>query len=116
MILHDSLITVSVFKPRKSILSNPIFSSADMEYWVVTWSPVLNSGVCSVSGTSEITTPAACVEAWRVNPSKAFDVSTNFAIRGSVSASSLRRGSCLSAASSVMLSSIGINFAMRSTS
>ncbi len=55
-----------------------------MSNWVVT-SPVLllNRGTRSVSGSGAITTPAAWVEAWRVVPSRRFEMSMSSLTWGS---------------------------------
>ena len=58
-------------RPRKSIFSRPIFSTAIMSYWVITRSPLVAfcSGTCSINGSREMITPAACVLACRATPS-----------------------------------------------
>jgi hypothetical protein len=58
-----------------------------MSNWVVTPSvPPLNEarGTRSVRGTGEITTPAACVDAWRVVPSSRREMSISSLTLGSL--------------------------------
>ena len=74
-----SLMTVSVVRPRKSILSMPAFSSAVMSYCVTmtrSSSPLpepldacVQMGTNSSSGPGAMTTPAACTPVWRDSPS-----------------------------------------------
>jgi hypothetical protein len=74
-------ITSRLRRPRKSILSRPISSIGFIPYWVTIlyerspFSPVPRSsasctGTISVSGRSEITTPAAWMPALRTMPSR----------------------------------------------
>ena len=61
-------------------------STPFMSYWVVRPSaPPLNEarGTRSVRGQGEITTPAACVEAWRVVPSRRREMSISSFTLGS---------------------------------
>ena len=71
MLASVSLITVSVVRPRKSILSMPAFSSAFMSYCVTItrsssppppapFEACVQIGTNSSSGPGAITTPAAC--------------------------------------------------------
>ena len=64
-ILHVSCITVRVFKPKKSNFINPTFSTYFIEYCVTGISDFgsLYNGTISLSFLSDITIPAACVEA-----------------------------------------------------
>ena len=62
---------VSVVSPRKSNFTNPACSTCFIEYCVTRKSERGSrySGTSSISGRSPITTPAACVLAWRYRPS-----------------------------------------------
>ncbi len=75
--------TVKVFKPRKSNFTRPIFSTQVISNCVIV-SLLLPTykGRCSTSGVSEITMPAACVDACRVNPSRDLAVLIKSAISG----------------------------------
>ena len=78
-----------------------------MGYWHTTDSSFFASGTYSYTGFSVMTTPAACVEAWRGIPSRARAVSMR---RWSVSSLSYisRRGlESFNASSSVMFSAPG---------
>jgi hypothetical protein len=63
-------ITVRVLRPRKSNFTSPAFSASFIANWV-TISPFWprKHGTYSHTGFSEITTPAACMPAWRFRPS-----------------------------------------------
>ncbi len=79
IIVTASWITVSVFRPRRSILSMPTFSSGPISYWqMMASSPnaaaaplpgAVQTGTYSDSGPGAMTTPAACTEACRESPS-----------------------------------------------
>ncbi len=58
-------------RPRKSNLSRPSASMPCISYWVMSASELVArwSGISSVSGSREITTPAAWVDALRATPS-----------------------------------------------
>ena len=62
---------VSVVRPRKSNFTSPACSTCFIEYCVTRKSERGSrySGTSSISGRSPITTPAACVLAWRYSPS-----------------------------------------------
>ena len=83
-ILHVSFITVRVFRPKKSNFINPTFSTYFIEYCVTGISDFgsLYNGTISLSFLSEITIPAACVEACRSNPSNLLAWLNNFFISG----------------------------------
>ena len=77
-----SWMIVSVVRPRKSILSIPVFSSAFMSYCVTTIDSssreppeplelCVHTGTYSSSGPGAMTMPAACTPAWRESPSSA---------------------------------------------
>ena len=57
------LMTVKVFSPRKSNFVKPTAWMSFMEYWETTSSLGEQRGTLSTRGTSDITTPAAWVEA-----------------------------------------------------
>ena len=63
-------ITSRLRRPRKSIFSRPSASTSFIENWVTTsWSaPFCCSGTMSISGSAPITTPAAWIASWRVQP------------------------------------------------
>ncbi|MNE91476.1 hypothetical protein D3C80_1890950 [compost metagenome] len=107
----------SVLSPRKSILSSPTLSRCSMEYWV---SAVLSlpacSGTASVSGPLEMTTPAACVDAWRGMPSTFIAMSSSSLVLLLVSYSAFRSGLPSSARAMLIPSCPGISFAALSTS
>ena len=67
------LITVNVFKPKKSNLTNPAFSAEYMSNWVEgsnkSAEESLYKGTVSVNFLSAITTPAAWVATFLFNPS-----------------------------------------------
>ena len=89
-----------------------------ISYWVMSASELVAfwSGISSVSGSREITTPAACVDALRATPSSCLASPMSFAICGSPSCISLSCGDRSSASSSLMPSWFGTAFAIRSTS
>ena len=109
--------TVRVRRPRKSILSSPMASMSSMAYCVTT-SPLapLDSGTILCRGSGEITTPAACTEAWRDRPSRRRAVSMRCSTRGSCVCNSRSRGSSAMASSSEICRRLGTSLAMRSTS
>ena len=69
-----------------------------------------------MSGSSEITTPAACLPAWRASPSSFLAICQSSATSGRPLTASARGGLCRRASSSVMLSVSGTSFAILSTS
>ena len=75
--------TVRLRRPRKSIFSSPSSSSVVMGYCVTTLSSFLASGTYSYTGRSVMTTPAACVLAWRGMPSRDRAVSISPFMRSS---------------------------------
>jgi len=88
-----------------------------MSNWVTTSSffPV-KSGRYSTRGLSEITTPAAWVEACRGSPSSTREIWINSPTSGFWSASPISLGSCFNASSRLMLRTSGTILAMASTS
>ncbi len=103
--------------PRKSIFKRPMRSSAFMSYCVVTSSRfVLYSGTTSVSGLGEITTPAACVDAWRASPSSRSATAIKSFSRSSLLIADFNCGASSSASFNSIPSVVGISLAMRSTS
>ncbi len=77
---------VSVVRPRKSILSMPVFSRSDISNCVVNSCLLLTAtGINSSSGTGLMTTPAAWTEEWRAQPSSRLAMSMTFLTCGSVS-------------------------------
>ncbi len=110
-------ITVRLRRPKKSILSRPIFSAQTISYCVLTPVSLLASGAYSTSGPGEMTTPAACVPALRASPSIAFAVSSSRRISGDAEYSTFRSVICSSASPMDMPPGPeGIIFATRSTS
>ena len=92
-IFSVSSMIVSVVRARKSIFSRPIFSTSVIGYIVVISSLLdLYSGTKSVIGCGEITTPAACVEAWRARPSRRLATSISSLTRGSLWTRALQIG------------------------
>ena len=91
------LITVSVFNPRISNLTNPEFSEEYMSNCVDGKSKFesisLYKGTCSASFPSDITTPAACVARFLFNPSNLSDNSISFLTLGLLFSSSVILGS-----------------------
>ena len=81
-----SVMTVSVFSPRKSIFSMPRSVSGPIAYWV-TIEPSLArvSGMYSDRSRSLMTTPAACTPTPRVRPSSVVAYSHSCAVAGSFS-------------------------------
>ncbi len=70
--------SVSVRSPRKSILRRPMRSIPFMSYCVVMSDVVpLKRGTKFTRGSGAITTPAACVDACRVVPSRRRETSTS---------------------------------------
>ncbi len=72
--------TVRVLRPRKSNFTRPAFSTMSLSYWVTM--PVSSpagrkQGTYSHSGRSPMTTPAACLPAWRFSPSSPFATSSS---------------------------------------
>src|SRR5664280_1076570 len=61
-------------RPRKSNLRRPSASMPCISYWVMVASEFVAfwSGISSVSGSREMTTPAACVDALRATNSSCF--------------------------------------------
>ena len=103
-------------RPRKSIFKRPSCSSVVIVYWVTTLSSFLARGTYSYTGRSVMTTPAACVEAWRGIPSRALAVSMS---EWSFSSPSYISRSCLEsfmASSRVMPMAKGTCFATASHS
>ena len=78
--------TVKVFRPRKSNFTRPASSTSSLANWV-TISPFCprKHGTYSQSGFSEMTTPAACMPAWRFRPSSALAMSRSSRYLGSLS-------------------------------
>ena len=74
-------------RPRKSNLSRPSASIACISYWVISESEFVAfwSGMSSVSGSREMTTPAAWVEALRATPSSCLAKSMTRFTAGSAS-------------------------------
>ena len=76
------LITVKVFRPKKSNFIKPAFSAEYISNWVEGKSKLaalsLYNGTISVSFLSAITTPAAWVATLRFNPSSFKESSINF--------------------------------------
>ena len=106
-ILAASSRTVRFRRPRKSIFSRPSSSRVVIWYWVTTDSSLVARGTYSQTGFSVMTTPAACVEAWRGMPSSAIAVSSRRLTAGSCPAMSRRGLEIFSASSSVMFSAPG---------
>ena len=72
--------TVRVLSPRKSNFTSPAFSTMSLSYWVTmpSSSPAgRKHGTYSHSGRSPMTTPAACLPAWRFNPSSRLATSSS---------------------------------------
>ncbi len=94
-------ITLSVRRPRKSILSSPTFSHVGPSHCVTTsFSPAplcLYSGTISCSGRVATITPAACTELCRAWPSIVRALSITCLIFASVSYHFFRSGSSISA-------------------
>ena len=113
-----SSITVSVFNPRKSILSSPRSFNGFIEYWLTMSLPLTSrqSGTYSERSRSLITTPAACTPALRESPSRAVAYSINCFVGGSVATALFNSGFLSTAEFRVMFSSFGIIFAIRSPS
>ena len=108
--------TVRLRRPRKSIFSSPSSSSVVIGNWQTTDSSFFASGTYSYTGFSVMTTPAACVEAWRGMPSKARAVSIRLCRRSSESYISRSGLESFKASSSVMFSVLGTCFATASVS
>ena len=89
-----------------------------ISYWVIRASEFVAfwSGMSSVSGSREITTPAACVEALRATPSSWRAKSVIRLTAGSLSTIWRSSGEISIASSSLMPSWLGTAFAIRSTS
>ena len=104
-------------RPRKSNFSSPSASIPCISYWVMSASELVAfwSGISSVSGSREMTTPAACVDAFRATPSSCWASPTSLPICGSPSCISRSAGD-LSASDSLMPSWFGTALAIRSTS
>ena len=111
-----SRITVSVLSPRRSTFKSPNSSSVPIGNCVVTDSSFFWSGTNSLIGFSDITTPEACVEAWRGSPSSLQERSMSLFTFASVLYKSLSSLDSSIARASVMLSSFGISLAILSTS
>ena len=64
-------ITVSVRRPKKSILSRPMSATVWPSYWVISTPPLVSSlvGTCSLTGSRQIRTAHACTPSPRVRPS-----------------------------------------------
>ena len=107
--------TVSVLRPRKSIFNRPSRSSVPMGYWVVMTSSLSCNGTYSVTGLAVMSTPAACVLAWRGMPSRVSDVSSSRRTCGSLSESCRSWGLISIALVSVMSSAKGMALATWST-
>ena len=80
---------VRFVRPRKSIFSRPSSATSHMPNCVVgSASASPEEGRCSgmmfTSGSGAITTPAACVLAWRATPSSSRAVSISLATAGSL--------------------------------
>src|SRR3989338_9508652 len=61
------------------------FDLVEAEYWVTTPSRLPEtrwSGVYSVTGSLVMTTPQACIEAWRTSPSTFIAASISFCVSG----------------------------------
>ena len=78
-ILAAFCMTVSVRRPRKSILSSPNSSNTVIVYCVVIVpSDALDNGTYSSTGLGLISTPAACIEVCLGSPSSRMDISIKF--------------------------------------
>ena len=108
--------TVRFRRPRKSIFSRPSSSSVTMVYCVTTLSSFLASGTYSYTGRSVITTPAACVLAWRGMPSMARAVSMSACMRSSEAYMSRSCLDSCKASPSVMPGAVGTCLATASQS
>ena len=121
--------TVRVVSPRKSNFTRPAASTSSLANWVMrTFSPGRwYTGTKSHSGRSAITTPAACIPAWRWSPSRAMAIcSTSREVTSRPSSRvprtvgfsiiSRRRGSISIASLRVMLRTSGTSLAIRSPS
>ena len=113
-------ITVSVFSPRKSNLMRSTSSRYFRLYCVTKWSSSAfgwrKSGVLFHSSSFEMTTPAACMPAFRFRPSRSranFQILFAFEL---LAISSPIFGSFSKACSSVMPSSSGMSLAIASAS
>ncbi len=111
-----SLITVSVLKPKKSIFKRPSSSKVVMVNCVTIVSSFFARGTYSSTGAEQITTPAAWVDACLGSPSRDLDISIKFLTLSFSSYCFLSSGFISRALSMVILSSIGIIFAITSTS
>src|SRR6056300_1505990 len=91
------LITVNVFKPKKSNLTKPTSSEDFISNWVTGNGKVddksLYKGTISSKFLSPITTPAACVATFLYNPSSFSEKFINFLITGSFFSASCNLGS-----------------------
>ena len=78
-------ITVSVRRPRKSILSRPMSATMWPSYWVISTPPLVSSfvGTCSLTGSRQMRTAQACTPSPRVRPSMASAVSMTCFASGS---------------------------------
>ena len=85
---------VRLDRPRKSNLSRPSASMPCISYWVMSASELVAfwSGISSVSGSREMTTPAAWVDALRATPSSCWANPISLPICGSPSCISLSCG------------------------
>ena len=96
MFSRASSIIESVERPRKSIFTRPSSSTSPIVNCVTTCpvspSPSLLTGTASVTGIGVITTPAACCEVCRANPSMFPALSIMLRLTGSASYSALRSG------------------------
>ncbi|OQB92819.1 MAG: hypothetical protein BWX86_01762 [Verrucomicrobia bacterium ADurb.Bin122] len=111
-----SSMTVSVFRPRKSIFSRPSLPTEPMSNCTVTSPSCEVSGTKSSSGWSVMMMPAACLPVLRTRPSMMRPHSKIFLAMGLRSHSARSSADFSMALASVMSSSSGIIFAMRSAS
>jgi hypothetical protein len=105
-------------RPRKSNFRSPSASMPCISYWVISASEFVAfwSGISSVSGSREMTTPAAWVEAFRATPSSWRAKSVMRLTDGSPSTIERSSGEISIASSSRIPSWFGTAFAIRSTS
>ncbi len=109
---------VRLMRPRKSNFRRPSASQACISNWVIVVLPSVArwSGMISVSGSREMTIPAAWVEACRDTPSSCFAMPMSLSTRSSPAISSRSCGLVSTARSRQMFSSSGTAFATRSAS
>ena len=108
---------VSVRRPKKSNFTKPAVSTSFLSNWVTGFLPSSSQykGEKSVIVVGAITTPPACLPAFRVTPSSIRAISIRSFTSSSLSYTSGSCGSALNAFSSVMPGSGGISFEILST-